>query len=301
MKTLHLTIWAGAVAVFLTGAPLLAQAQGDYQSNGTGGGLWSNTSSWECYDSVNGWEPCATKPGANDTATILAGDTITIRNTAESIGELTIEDDNSTPGELEIESGSSAGGSSLQFSGNGDPPLTMQAVDTYPGRITFADGTSMSYPGRLILNTNVTATGEIICSASNDGCEITTNSTYCLTLRGAPAEVQVSGGDLTFDGCFDNDATLTVSTANTFESKGSGAAAGSAGDWIIEETSNGTIKFNQDNALTVTATGGKLDLRDGKLDIDQSLTFQGALEWLTDAEVDVATSKQLEVCHGSCS
>jgi len=68
---------------------------GDFRSNGTGGGVWSSTSTWQTYSATGTWVAASVAPTSTayvtKDVTILSGDQVTVTGTSNYCKNLTIQ------------------------------------------------------------------------------------------------------------------------------------------------------------------------------------------------------------------
>jgi fibronectin-binding autotransporter adhesin len=189
-------------AVVLLAVPF-ALAQTAYQSNGTGGGDWANATSW----SPSG------VPGALDTVTIIASDTITVTS-AVSADTVTLQN-SSGPKTLRVQTGGSliidATGTALNVLPSTDG---INLVELDGGTITVSSGNTVVTGGAL--------SGARINFTSNSGT-LTVGGHLSFSGNSVNAQLQFGGatGNVVIGGNLTSGGNVTT-TGSTFTFNGSG-------------------------------------------------------------------------------
>ncbi|MCP4246321.1 MAG: hypothetical protein GY778_04660 [bacterium] len=276
MKTLRLALAVLLAAYILDGTA--AQAT-NYTSNVSTSGRWDDT---------NSWTPTGV-PGANDRATIVAGDTIYVDSTSgdEFIDTLVLEDHASAPGIMDFRVGGSLTISRV---------LDMEHCETQSGRVTFS-GSATGTAGELKVGGNIAAHGSIQVTGTDGGKISSVASTNILTL--APESlITAESGDLEIAAKMEMDGTIRADTSDgstdrTITISTYGPRAGSTGSWEILST-HGVLKFDTTSAVNIDASAGRFKMTAGKLDIDQDVTFYGGY-YESGGTLDVAFGKTFTI------
>lgn len=251
-----------------------APGDGDYRSQQSG--AWQTAGTWEVYDAVaDTWATASVKPGSTDVATVLASHTVSLGGT-ESIGTLIIEDSATTPGIVSI------GGLPLHIVDH----LDMQHALANSGQIKWGSG------GSLVADSPIAIAGDVFVVTSQAPTISSSAAGDVITVT-PTGYINAIAGNLTISADMIMNGTVEADEGRTITISSHGPRAGSGGDWIIH--SNATLKFNTTSAVDILASGGRIDLLGGTLDIDQDVDFAGGIKITKGGTIDVASGKTLNV------
>lgn len=299
--TIRNALFSGLLIVCMTASQ--AAAFGDCDRKANGSGNWCDGATWLCWNvSQNDWISCSHPDFRFDECFetpipdcagcdvfIFAGDTVTIAEGASGcnvqVGEVDIASHATTPGILQLNA-YTTNATGLTIKSNGG--LSMNTLGAADGRIVFFKDTGGDTAATLTIDANNSIAGDVQTSGGEAEAGILDAGTSVFTLT-TNGEITVPSGGLKIDGDFLNNGTIDVSAGYTVEFTGAGPNVNSCGLFKLNHAS-GRILINTTADVDMTDSGAEFDIFLGKLDLDQSLSFDGELTW-TGGNIDAAASE----------
>ena len=248
MKAYKLILTIAIAGVFINAA----MAYGDTFTSTGDGGAWNLDATW-----LEAGYP----DGADDTATILSGDTVTVNNCTAICGSLTVNDggilDMQTDGQLDIED-------------------ELNIVGTF----RFNDQTLGTEP-ILQATWSLEITGNIqTTSGADEGGVIADDGDGSVILM-ANSAISCQYGRVSISAPFENDGTVTANGTNAgYDITFSGAIAADSMGLFQVTAANSDMIFDHTSAVTLTdgedpPDGGDFNVTAGRMYFQQDLTTKG--------------------------
>ena len=236
-----------------------AQAVGDYESNGTGGGNWTTVATWQTW-SGTAWVPAVTTPDATSGVITILGSDIVILSSNLTIDQVVVNSGGLLRmggGRVTITLNNNPVSSALDVKSGGAATIEAGGLLTGTGTLLNEAGGNYTVTGSSTLGVNTTNNGTITFSntsgfqtntlTNNNIISWTDNNLYLinggtiLNASGGNMNISVAGTGVNFlttgapnSGTFTNASGATVYTSN--------ATLGLTVTPSLAFTNNGTIK-----------------------------------------------------------
>ena len=264
--------------LFTTANSVSAQAVGDFQSNGTGGGDWTTAATWQTWNG-SAWIAAGASPTSSDgVITVLSGDsvalaaTITIDQVVVAAGGKlamgggnTITLANTPPnaidnsGKLYVINGTVTGTGSILNRLNAQLKVEnsgiLAAPTTNSGEVQFSN-TSAVGGGAVLTNGNLInwIDGNLF---TLDGASIVNNDSMAILPAAAVSLFTNNTGTLTNNGViYLKDPALNLTVSNTFATSGGSIRGFGQVSFSNTSSNTGTVIPGDDNSAAILNVGG---------------------------------------------